>query len=366
MKKILLVIALLISNSFLVQPAQAVLGGLDGTNSKFVVPINGSASSCSGVLLNPRLAVTAGHCTRNKDDQPDAELYVGPPGVDRAVNKTWVKVSEIIVQPNFNFAYRGIVPLNDIAFLVLSAEINEVAITRVAEAADLPALNGLGPVLQLHGYGYKGEGDIKLNSTSTPLIGNFYLDSFAIFDPTLQGISSKNFSACNGDSGAPVIYQKNNEVILVGINVGGGGLRSNCRSVSSSGNYSTEIQLLHKHSQIYLKALNSSIKGLAGSLQTLTAKSKVSDDAAKLSIETLQSQLASTKREIEESIATQNRVIEGQKVSLTEAQARNAELEAEILALKQPKVTSLICTKGKSFTIVKKINPVCPKGFKAN
>lgn len=366
MKKILLVIALLISNTFLIQPAEAVLGGLDGTNSKFVVPINGSASSCSGVLLNPRLAATAGHCTRNKDDQPDTELYVGPPGVDRATNKTWIKVVEIIVEPNFNFAYRGTVPLNDIAFLVLSADINEVAITRVAEAADLPTLNGLGPVLQLHGYGYKGEGDTKLNYTSTPLIGNFYLDSFGVFDPTLQGISSRSFSACNGDSGAPVIYQKNNEVILVGINVGGGGLRGNCRSLGSSGNYSTEIQLLHKHPQIYLKALNNSIKGLVVSIQTLTSKSKTNDDAAKASIETLQSQLGSMKRQIEESTAAQNKVIDEQKVALAETQARNSDLEAEIVILKQPKVTSLICTKGKSFKIVKKINPTCPKGYRAN
>lgn len=365
MKKILLVISLLVSNTFLIQPAVAVLGGLDGTNSKFVVPIRGSVGSCSGVLLNPRLAVTAGHCTRNKDDQPDTELYVGPPGVDRVTNRTWIKVVEIIVEPNFNFAYRGTVPLNDIAFLVLSADIDEVVITRVADAADLPTLNGLGPVLQLHGYGYKGEGDIKLNSTSTPLIGNFYLDSFGIFDPTLQGISSKSFSACNGDSGAPVIYQKNSEVILVGINVGGGGIRSNCRSLSSSGNYSTEIQLLHKHPQIFLKALNNSIKGLVVSIQTLTSKSKSSDDAAKASIETLQSQLVSIRRQIEESTAAQNSVIDEQKVSLSEVQARNSELEAQILALKQPKVTSLICTKGKSFTIVKKINPTCPKGYKA-
>jgi len=366
MKKVLLIIALLISNTFLIQPAEAVLGGLDGSNSKFVVPITGSASSCSGVLLNPRLAATAGHCTRNKDDQPDTELYVGPPGVDRATNKTWIKVVEIIVEPNFNFAYRGTVPLNDIAFLVLSADINEVAITRVAEAADLPTLNGLGPVLQLHGYGYKGEGDTKLNYTSTPLIGNFYLDSFGIFDPTLQGISSRSFSACNGDSGAPVIYQKNYEVILVGINVGGGGLRGNCRSLGSSGNYSTEIQLLHKHPQIYLKALNNSIKGLVVSIQTLTSKSKTNDDAAKASIETLQSQLGSMKRQIEESIAAQNKAVDEQKVALAEAQARNSELEAEIVILKQPKVTSLICTKGKSFKIVKKINPTCPKGYRAN
>jgi hypothetical protein len=115
-----------------------------------------------------------------------------------------------------------------------------------------------------------------------------------------------------------------------------------------------------------LKALNNSIKGLVVSIQTLTSKSKTNDDAAKAIIETLQSQLGSMKRQIEESIAAQNMAVDEQKVALAEAQARNSELEAEIVILKQPKVTSLICTKDKSFKIVKKINPACPKGFRAN
>ena len=368
MKRFIIACAVVLSSIQSISPADAVLNGLDGINSKYVVPLRGSASSCSGALLNPRLVVTAGHCTRNSDDQPDKELYVGLPGSDKITNKEWVKVSEIIVEPNFNFAYRGTVPLNDIAFLILSSDINQIAINKVAEATDITSLNGLGPVLELHGYGYKGEGDPKTNnvSTNTPLIGNFYIDSFGVFDPTLQGMSSKTFSACNGDSGAPVVYVKGSDVTLVGINVGGGGLTSNCRKMGFGGYYSTEIQLVHKHQPLYIKALTNSVKALNSSLNSLVAKNKDADDASKATIESLRAQITAGNQALQEKSAEMARLIEEKEATIQEEQAKNLELEAEIAKLKEPKPTTIVCTKGSAFKVVKKINPVCPKGFKAN
>jgi len=366
MKRFIIACAVILSSIQSISPADAVLNGLDGINSKYVVPLRGTASSCSGALLNPRLVVTAGHCTRNSDDQPDKELFVGLPGSDRFTNKEWVKVSEILVEPNFNFAYRGTVPLNDIAFLILSSDINQIAITKVAEATDITSLNGQGPVLELHGYGFKGEGDPKTNNVtmSTPLIGNFYIDSFGIFDSTLQGISSKTFSACNGDSGAPVVYVKGSDVTLVGINVGGGGLISNCRKMGNGGYYSTEIQLVHKHQSLYIKALTTSVKALNTSLSSLVAKNKEADDASKSLIESLRSQILAGNQAIQEKTAEMSKLLEEQKVIVDEVKAKNLELEAEIAKLKEPKATTIVCIKGSTFKVVKKINPVCPKGYK--
>lgn len=366
MKRFFIACVVVLSSVQSISPADAVLNGLDGINSKYVVPLRGTASSCSGALLNPRLVVTAGHCTRNSDDQPDKELFVGLPGSDRFTNKDWIKVSEIIVEPNFNFAYRGTVPLNDIAFLILASDINQVAITRVAEATDIASLNGLGSVLELHGYGYKGEGDTTINTVRTPLVGNFYIDSFGVFDSTLQGISSKTFSACNGDSGAPVIYAKGGEVTLVGINVGGGGLSSNCRKMGSSGYYSTEIQLVYKHQSLYIKALANSIKALNSSLNSLVTKNKEADDASKSIIEGLRAQIVTVNQALQDKTEEMSRLLEEKEATIEEEQARNLELEAEIAKLKEPKPITIVCTKGATFKILKKINPICPKGYKAN
>ena len=99
------------------------------------------------------------------------------------------------------------------------------------------------------------EGTDNSTYATYPFNGYFSIDSTATFDSTLQSISSKTSSACNGDSGAPVVWENGNESILLGVNVGGGGKENNCRQISGDSSYKTEVQIPTRHSTILVNSI---------------------------------------------------------------------------------------------------------------
>jgi hypothetical protein len=262
-----------------------------------------------------------------------------------------------------------------------------------------------GEVLLLQGYGLTGEGPIENFRSTFPSNGYFSIDNSPLFDPTLQSISSKSSSACNGDSGAPVIWENGKDVVLLGVNVGGGGAASNCRKASADGIFRTEVQIPSRHSSILVNSIVKSSPTVGTALKSaIEEKQKLEKDLNELRIQSalVKKELDATKNALSKSqvdlaaISAQNvatsaqntelqnqstqlaREIEETKVALSKSQvdlaaisAQNTELQDSILELKSQvqiltkyATTTLTCIKKTTIKKVIGINPVCPAGYK--
>jgi len=386
-------------------PAIAVLNGQVTQTGKYVIPVHSAKSWCSGVAISTRVVITNGHCTR-KNNQVFTDIKVGHPGSNQSNSPNYIKVIEVITEANFTWNDEKTVPKDDIAFLILESDLPSVSVTRVATEADILEMRSKGEVLLLQGYGLTGEGPIENFRSTFPSNGYFSIDNSPLFDPTLQSISSKSSSACNGDSGAPVIWENGKDVVLLGVNVGGGGAASNCRKASADGIFRTEVQIPSRHSSILVNSIVKSSPTVGTALKSaIEEKQKLEKDLNELRIQSalVKKELDATKNALSKSqvdlaaisaqkVATsaqntelQNqstqlaRDIEETKVALSKSQvdlaaisAQNTELQDSIFELKSQvqiltkyATTTLTCIKKTTIKKVTGINPVCPAGYKA-
>ncbi len=343
-------------------PAKAVLNGEVTQTGKYVIPVQSGTYRCSGVAISTRVVITNGHCTR-KNNVVFTDIKVGYPGSNQYVSGNSIKVVEVITEPNFTWNDEKTVPKDDIAFLILESDLPSVSVTRVATEADILEMRNKGAILLLQGYGLTGEGPVENFRSSFPSNGYFSIDNTPLFDPTLQSISSKKSSACNGDSGAPVIWENGKDVVLLGVNVGGGGAQSNCRKVSADGIYRTEVQIPSRHSGILINSIVKSSPTVGTALKAaIEDKLKLEKDLNELQIQSalMTKEINSTKEALSKS-----------QLDLTAMYSQNAELQASILELKNQvailtiyATTTLSCIKGKNTKKITGINPVCPAGYK--
>ena len=355
---LILVIAFVIPNT----SAKAVLNGEVTQTGKYVIPVHSAKSWCSGVAISTRVVITNGHCTR-ENNQIFTDIEVGYPGSNQYVSANYIKVIEVITEPSFTYGSDRKVPKDDIAFLILESDLPSVSVTRVATEADILEMRSKGEVLLLQGYGLTGEGPAENFRSTFPSNGYFSIDNSSVFDATLQSISSKKSSACNGDSGAPVIWENGKDVVLLGVNVGGGGAERNCRKASTDGIYRSEVQIPSRHSSILVNSIVKSSPTVGTALKTaIEDKLKLEKDLNELRIQSalMTKEIDSTKEALSKS-----------QLDLTAMSSQNAELQASILELKNQVViltmyatTTLTCIKGKNTKKVTGINPVCPAGYK--
>ena len=399
-------------------PATAVLNGQVTQIGKYVIPVHSAKSWCSGVAITTRVVITNGHCTR-ENNQVFTDIKVGNPGSNQFLSPDYIKVIEVITEPGFTYGSDRKVPKDDIAFLILEKDLPSVSVTRVATEADILEMRTKGEVLLLQGYGLTGEGPSENFRSTFPSNGYFSIDNTSVFDPTLQSISSKSSSACNGDSGAPVIWENGKDAVLLGVNVGGGGSVSNCRKASADGIFRTEVQIPSRHSNILINSIVKSSPTVGTALKSaIEDKLKLEKDLNDLRIQSalakkesddlrIQSALAkkeldATKNALSKSqadsaaisaqyaaLSAQNTELQNQstqlakdleetKVALSKSQvdlaalsAQNTELQDSILELKSQvqiltkyATTTLTCIKKTTIKKVTGINPVCPAGYK--
>ena len=355
---VVLVISLVFPNT----PAKAVLNGQVTQTGKYVIPVQSAKSWCSGVAISTRVVITNGHCTR-ENNQIFTDIKVGYPGSNQYVSANYIKVIEVITEPSFTYGSDRKVPKDDIAFLILESDLPSVSVTRVATEADILEMRSKGEVLLLQGYGLTGEGPAENFRSTFPSNGFFSIDNTPVFDVTLQSISSKKSSACNGDSGAPVIWESGKDAVLLGVNVGGGGAQSNCRKASADGIYRTEVQIPSRHSSILINSIVKSSPTVGTALKAaIDEKLKLEKDLNELRIQSalMTKEIDSTKEAFSKS-----------QLDLTAMSSQNAELQASILELKNQvailtiyATTTLTCIKGKNTKKITGVNPVCPAGYK--
>lgn len=350
--RLLLIAALVFPNT----PATAVLNGQVTQTGKYVIPVHSAKAWCSGVAISTRVVITNGHCTR-ENNQVFTDISVGYPGSNQIVSGNYIKVIEVITEPGFTWNDSRTVPKDDIAFLILESELPSVSVTRVATEADILEMRNKGEVLLLQGYGLTGEGPIENFRSNFPSNAFFAVDNSPLFDPTLQSISSRSSSACNGDSGAPVIWENGKDAVLLGVNVGGGGVGSNCRKASRDGIFRTEVQIPSRHSSILDKSLlkakqYADLKAIqeaeAKAAAELKVKLEAEEAAAKVAAELKTKQEAETKAAADKLIAD------------AKAEAERILAAAKLAAKK----TTITCIKGKLTKKVIGVKPKCPSGYR--
>jgi V8-like Glu-specific endopeptidase len=328
------------------------------------------------VAISTRVVLTAAHCVV-KGSTSVADIKVGNPGTNQTISSPRITVIEVLVEPGFFNDESRNVPKNDIAFLILASDLPSVSITRVATEEDIKKMAGKGEVLMLQGYGRTAEGNEASSYASFPRNGFFSIEDRTLFDSTLHSISSKTYSACNGDSGAPVVYEDGRDVILLGVNVGGGGAANNCRQISSDNIFRTEVQIPSRHSSILVNSIVKSSPTVGVALKNaLEGKAAAEKDLAQLRSEliSMKSELDATKVTLSTTQSAQAALVDERNILIANNEALTAEVKSlsetlqslkdEVKILTKYATTTIICIKGNSTKKVKGIGPECPKGYK--
>jgi len=167
---------------------------------------NGQGGHCSGILLGPRLAVTAAHCLWNKKTRrpmPAASLrFVA--GYDRGQYLAFTAVESTVIAPNWQFdvPYSPALASRDWALLILAEPLGDKVGWVGLGTAPTPA-----DWLVTVGYG-QDKAHIPAAHLGCHVAGR--LDS---------GVLTHDCDAVHGDSGAPVLVWKNGVPQLAAIHV---------------------------------------------------------------------------------------------------------------------------------------------------
>lgn len=196
-------------------PALAIVGGAPASTGgigRSVVTIVGSRGNfCSGALIAPTIALTAGHCV-----QPGADYRIVE--YDRDHKPQLKTVRRVAVHPGFDIqailAHRATA---DVALL----ELDTPSTTGVAATTSVPQLPlNPGNAFTIAGIGVTIRGDGKSGGVvrAAPLIATGKPGTLQIrlVDPATQG-AKDGLGGCTGDSGGPVVEQQPSGPAIVGV-----------------------------------------------------------------------------------------------------------------------------------------------------
>ena len=198
-----------------VSPATAIVGGTSALGNTAVVRILNGNSSCSGALWTSRIVVTAGHCVVNAQGRVTTNaISVFAPGANTQQSPQTISQSQIIVVDGFT-KYSEYSQPDDIAFLVLAAEMSGGTITRLATTDEVAAWGRDGRLVTFLGYGRTSPNGA---SSPTPSRIDQPLSPITPWPGSFSATQTSSTGICAGDSGGPVITQVGSDLVLIGIN----------------------------------------------------------------------------------------------------------------------------------------------------
>jgi hypothetical protein len=170
---------------------------------------DGSYTWCSGSLVSSRVFLSAGHCAFFFFDLfgiPINKMWVSFATDILADRKSWRTVSDVIVHPDLSLLL-GPLEINDIALVILSKPVKDIAPGKLAPVGYLDALEAAGA---LDGAAFASVGyGVNENFQVTSVRKVAYSGFVALYGSFLQ--TSKNPAlgfggACTSDSGGPKLY----------------------------------------------------------------------------------------------------------------------------------------------------------------
>lgn len=211
MKKLAtLAVAALIST-----PAHAIVGGgtpqADGVARAVVTIVGSRGNFCTGSLIAPKVVLTVAHCV-----QPGADYKIVERGADG--QPQLLNVRTVAIHPNFNMqAMQAHRATADVALLQLEIPLKGKSTVPVG-APNIPIR--VGSRFAIAGIGVTVRGDGKSGGTTrvAGLVATGQPGTLQIrlVDPVTNGVRD-GIGACTGDSGGPVIEDKPNGAVLVGV-----------------------------------------------------------------------------------------------------------------------------------------------------
>lgn len=160
----------------------------------------GEGGLCSGTLIGPRAVLTAAHCA--DDDLPGDQIFLGSSLFEPGA---LVDVDEAIVHEGYNPS-TGVM---DLAVLLLEDEVSETPVELNTERIDE---DWIGTSLRVVGYGnedvYAGSTAGIKRETDVDLV---WVDGHLLYHET------PGHNTCSGDSGGPVLLEREAGWVLVGV-----------------------------------------------------------------------------------------------------------------------------------------------------
>ena len=215
-----------------VQPASAIVGGTSALGNTAVVRLINENSTCSGALWTTRIVITAGHCVVSANGTLTTQpVFVFAPGVNTDQSRQTVTSSAIVTVDGWRREGNLSQP-NDIAFVVLSADLPGVTISRLATTGEVAAWSLDARVVTFLGYGRTNPGG---GSSPIPNAINQPLNSLAPWPGSFAATQTATTGICSGDSGGPVVTQVGSELVLIGVNSAASGPCSTSSRPSMTG-----------------------------------------------------------------------------------------------------------------------------------
>jgi len=342
-KLIVLVVSLGLALSG-ISAASAVENGADESGNPFVVPISTTISatkviSCSGTLIAPTVAVTAGHCVVDANGLISKQVFVGQAGASISSIVFSDLVKSVEITSTFRSGVDNKVGDDDLAFLVLSKPQTMSTPIRLASESEVTSFRNAGSALKAVGYGYYSDNGAEKVTYPKSFTGTFSSLQSAFANSAY--LKSTSADSCAGDSGAPILVSTPSTVILVGI-LTGASRNVYCATKAPDGAYYTLFTLISRYSNLAFASALASINELRD--QVNSAQSNIDDLTNQVSTLT------------DDSVNAQN--------DLADAQGQIATLQAQVKALQAKLPSTILCVKGKLTQKVTRISPKCPSGFK--
>ena len=205
--------------------ASAVVGGTSaksGTYAYTVAVGDTAGSFCGGMLIAPRVVLTAAHClTERRTPLASLRVLVGTPNIGGELTTQAAAhvlgASAVIVHPKFSERSLHY----DAALIVLDRAVADVPIISLATASPVA-----GSKVRAAGWGKTGENasslpsrlrtvTLEIGATSECRRGNAALGGY--FAPSMLCASMPGRDTCAGDSGGPLVGSVAGRVMLIGI-----------------------------------------------------------------------------------------------------------------------------------------------------